>query len=91
MERYDEAGHINIGTGEDLANRGAGGDNSRRRRVARALCLYQSKPDRAPRRLLDVSRLARLGWRARIVLKDGICATRAGFGKLDRAISGFSA
>jgi GDP-L-fucose synthase len=31
-----------------------------------------SRPDGAPRKLLDVSRLARLGWRATIRLEDGI-------------------
>ena len=34
----------------------------------------QSKPDGTPRKLLDVSRLAALGWHARIPLRDGIRA-----------------
>jgi hypothetical protein len=38
------------------------------------------KPDRAPRKLLDVSRLAQLGWRARIQLREGLAATYAGVG-----------
>lgn len=33
------------------------------------------KPDGTPRKLLDVSRLAALGWRARIGLRDGIRST----------------
>ena len=32
----------------------------------------KSKPDGTPRKLLDVSRLARLGWRATTRLEDGI-------------------
>jgi GDP-L-fucose synthase len=31
-----------------------------------------SRPDGTPRKLLDVSRLASLGWRARTPLEDGI-------------------
>ena len=38
----------------------------------------RSKPDGTPRKLLDVSRLAALGWRARIGLRDGIQAAYAG-------------
>jgi GDP-L-fucose synthase len=34
-----------------------------------------SKPDGTPRKLLDVSRLHALGWRASIALRDGIRAT----------------
>jgi GDP-L-fucose synthase len=33
-----------------------------------------SKPDGTPRKLLDVSRIAALGWRARTELRDGIAA-----------------
>ena len=32
-----------------------------------------SKPDGTPRKLMDVSRLAALGWRASIALEDGLC------------------
>ncbi len=36
-----------------------------------------SKPDGTPRKLLDVSRLAALGWRARIPLAEGLASTYA--------------
>jgi nucleoside-diphosphate-sugar epimerase len=38
-----------------------------------------SKPDGTPRKLLDVSRIEDLGWKARIELRDGIEATHRWF------------
>jgi GDP-L-fucose synthase len=38
-----------------------------------------SKPDGTPRKLLDVSRLEGLGWRARIGLREGLEKTYASF------------
>jgi len=38
-----------------------------------------SKPDGTPKKQLDVSRLAALGWRARIPLAQGLASTVAGF------------
>jgi GDP-L-fucose synthase len=38
-----------------------------------------SKPDGTPRKQLDVSRLATLGWRARIPLSEGLASTVALF------------
>jgi GDP-L-fucose synthase len=39
----------------------------------------RSKPDGSPRKLLDVSRLARLGWKASVSLADGLKRTYASF------------
>ena len=36
-----------------------------------------SKPDGTPRKLLDVSRMAQLGWRAKTMLRDGIAQAYA--------------
>ncbi|PVA07922.1 hypothetical protein [Thalassorhabdomicrobium marinisediminis] len=40
-----------------------------------ALAFDTSKPDGAPRKLMDVSRMTDLGWQARIDLIDGITQT----------------
>ncbi len=72
MQHYDEAGLVNIGTGEDgtileLAN------------LIRDIVGYTgeirhdlSKPDGTPRKLLDVGKLHAMGWRHRMELKEGI-------------------
>ena len=63
---------VNIGTGEDITI-------AEFARVVTAVVGYTgeisfdpSRPDGTPRKWLDVSRLAALGWRARTSLKDGI-------------------
>jgi GDP-L-fucose synthase len=38
-----------------------------------------SRPDGSPRKLLDVSKLASPGWRAKIPLKEGLAAAYADF------------
>lgn len=77
MEKYDSPEPINVGVGEDVSIRelaelvcdvvGYGGE----------LVFDASKPDGTPRKLLDVSRLTALGWRATIPLRKGLEDTLA--------------
>ncbi len=67
--------HLNIGTGKDISI-------AELAEMIRATVGYQGKirfnsafPDGAPRKLLDVSALSNLGWRARIGLEDGLQST----------------
>jgi GDP-L-fucose synthase len=77
IERYSDATHINVGTGEDLSI-GELADLVRRVVYPEAKIVYDtSKPDGAPRKLLDVSRLHALGWRHRTPLEEGIRTTYA--------------
>ncbi|HET6897746.1 MAG TPA: NAD-dependent epimerase/dehydratase family protein, partial [Vicinamibacteria bacterium] len=72
MRHYDEASHVNVGTGEDLTI-GALAETVREIVHPQAEIVYDtSKPDGTPRKLLDVSRLHALGWRHRISLREGI-------------------
>jgi len=75
LERYDESAPINVGTGADVAIRelaetvaGVVGFDGR-------ITFDASKPDGTPRKVLDVSRINRLGWKAEIALADGIAST----------------
>ncbi|MEE8525226.1 MAG: GDP-L-fucose synthase [Thermoanaerobaculia bacterium] len=79
MRHYQDDQPINVGTGEELTIR----ELAERIRDAvhpgGRLVFDTSKPDGAPRRLLDVSRLHELGWRHRIALSDGIRQTYSWF------------
>lgn len=75
MERYDEMGHINVGTGEDLSIRELAHLIGDLVYPGARLVFDPGKPDGMPRKLLDVSRLHDLGWRHAIALGEGIAAT----------------
>ena len=75
MERWERPDPVNVGVGEDVS-------------IAELATLIQrvvgfrgkvvydaSKPDGAARRLMDVSRLNALGWKARIGLEEGVRKT----------------
>jgi GDP-L-fucose synthase len=79
MRRYDEAEHINVGTGEDLTIRELAEMVRDVVHPQARLVFDPGKPDGTPRKLLDVGRLQRLGWRPRIGLRDGVAATYAWF------------
>jgi len=75
LDNYDAADHINIGTGEDLSI-GELVEIVRAVVHPEATVVFdRSKPDGAPRKLLDVTRLRQLGWRHRIGLREGIATT----------------
>jgi GDP-L-fucose synthase len=69
---YDDAEHINVGTGEDLTIRELAEMVRDIVHPEAELVFDTSKPDGTPRKLLDVSRLHDLGWRHEIDLRAGI-------------------
>jgi GDP-L-fucose synthase len=75
MQHYDEASHINVGTGEDVSIRELAEMVRRIVHPTATIAWDTSKPDGAPRKLLDVTRLHALGWRHRIALGEGIEST----------------
>jgi GDP-L-fucose synthase len=79
LQTYDAEPIVNVGWGQDVTIRELAeivlatvGYHSR-------LIFDSTKPDGTPRKLLDVSRLTNLGWKARIPLKSGIEQTYAWF------------
>jgi GDP-L-fucose synthase len=68
---------INIGTGEDVTIRELAELVARELGFEGELRFDTTKPDGTPRKLLDVSRMHALGWRARTGLAEGICKTYA--------------
>ena len=75
MKHYSDLPPLNVGTGEDLAIYDFA------RLVARAvgyrgeIVFDPGRPDGSPRKLLDVSKLSALGWRAKTDLARGLSAT----------------
>jgi GDP-L-fucose synthase len=67
--------HLNVGTGTDIAIRDLAGIIARVTGFHGRIDFDPAKPDGAPRKLLDVSRLAALGWTAKIPLGEGIART----------------
>ena len=75
MEVYDEAEIVNIGVGEDLTIAELAALVARVVGYGGAIVYDLSRPDGTPRKLVDVSRIHALGWRARIPLEQGIRET----------------
>ena len=67
--------HINVGTGVDCTIRELAETVSDVTGFTGELEFDASKPDGTPRKLMDVRKLAQLGWRASIALKDGLKST----------------
>ncbi|MFI9626110.1 GDP-L-fucose synthase family protein [Streptomyces sp. NPDC052042] len=77
LERYDGEEPVNIGCGEDLSIRELADTVSEVTGYHGTVAWDVSKPDGTPRKLLDTTRLAALGFEPRIPLREGIAGTYA--------------
>ncbi|MGH6952850.1 MAG: GDP-L-fucose synthase family protein [Alphaproteobacteria bacterium] len=77
MERYSEEETINVGVGEDLTIAELAERIARTVGYKGSFAYDATKPDGTPRKLLDVSRLHALGWRATTGLEEGLRQTYA--------------
>jgi GDP-L-fucose synthase len=88
MKYYSADGFLNVGAGEDITIAEFAQLVAEVVGYRGQLVFDTSRPDGAPQKLLDVSKLMQLGWRAKTPLREGIAATYADFlnggGRLSR-------
>lgn len=83
MENFSEEGFVNIGTGEDLSIHELAMLIKNIVGYEGELVYDKTKPDGTPRKLMDVSKLHAIGWKARISLEDGIRSVYEEYKKKD--------
>lgn len=79
MERDYSGPLLNVGVGEDITIRQLAEAIAKTVGFTGRLEFDASKPDGTPRKLLDISRMRELGWRARTALRDGLAQTYQDF------------
>jgi GDP-L-fucose synthase len=72
IKHYSGREFLNVGTGEDVTVADFAGLVADVVGYTGELVFDPSRPDGAPRKLLDVSKLTNLGWRPKITLREGI-------------------
>ncbi len=75
MENYDDTEIVNIGVGEDISINEVAALIQEVVGYEGEVVYDSSKPDGTPKKLLDVSRLNSLGWKAKTNLREGITKT----------------
>ena len=75
MKEYDGSEIINVGVGEDISIRDLGSLIKEIVGYEVDIAYNDSRPDGTPRKLLDVSKLNALGWKAKTSLREGIART----------------
>jgi len=75
MEEYDGSEIINVGVGEDISIRDLASLIKEIVGYEGDIAYNSSRPDGTPRKLLDVSKLNALGWKAKTSLREGIART----------------
>jgi GDP-L-fucose synthase len=75
LENYDSELHLNVGTGEDLTIKELAALISELSGFKGEILWDTSRSDGTPRKVLDVSRIQKLGWSPKISLRNGIQST----------------
>lgn len=72
LEHYDDPAPVNVGTGEDLTIAEIADQVAAVTGFDGAIDWDNSKPDGTPRKVLDVSKIHEMGWKAKMSLIDGL-------------------
>jgi len=72
MQRYEDGGMINVGSGEEISIRDLASVLKRVTAYEGQVKFDSTKPDGTPRKLMDCGRLKRLGWQPKESIKTGI-------------------
>lgn len=83
MEHYNQAGHVNVGTGSELSIRDLAEMTQRVVGYEGRVVWNTDKPDGTPRKLMDSSKLYSMGWRPRITLEQGLTGVYEEFCKVN--------
>jgi GDP-L-fucose synthase len=72
MDNYNSEGWVNVGTGVDLSIKELAETIAEIAGYKGEIVWDSSKPDGAPRKLLNVDKMSGLGWSSKITLTDGL-------------------
>lgn len=87
MEQYNGSDWLNIGVGEDISIKDLALMVKEITGFEGELVFDASKPDGTPRKLMDVSKIHALGWKASISLREGITAVYKEYAQAHTALS----
>ena len=82
-QKYSEAQHLNIGTGEDISIDNLAQIVAQESGYSGRIIWDSAKPDGTFRKVLDVTRIKALGWSPKIGLRDGISSTISWYREAD--------
>ena len=79
MKHYSDMGFVNVGTGEDVTIAEFATEVARAVGFKGKVVFDTTRPDGAPQKLLDVSKINGLGWSAKISLREGLATAYSDF------------
>ena len=75
LEKYDDSQQINIGSGDEISIKDLGQKIANLTRFTGKVVWDANRPDGTPRKVLDSTKINKLGWKPAITLDQGIAAT----------------
>ena len=75
LEKYDDSQQINIGSGDEISIKDLGQKIANLTGFTGKVVWDSNRPDGTPRKVLDSTKINKLGWKAAITLDQGMAAT----------------